>query len=201
MISFINEYTQKLNKVYASSAMNLIQTLAEALEEAWIKGNTIYLCGNGGSAGNANHLTNDLLYGAGIRRGSGLKVESLASNSSVITCFANDLGYENIFSEQLRVKANAEDILIALSGSGNSPNIVKALEMGNAKGMKTFAILGFSGGKCKEIAKFPIHFEINDMEVSEDLQCTVLHICKQWLNRARSEFNREPLSSEIKIPV
>ncbi len=185
MRELIREYTQKIHQALTSSAMDRIQALAWALEDAWEKGKAVYLCGNGGSAGNATHLCNDLLYGAGLRKGTGLRVESLSSNESVITCIANDRGYENIYSEQLRVKANSGDILIALSGSGNSPNIIKALEMGNEKGMKTFAILGFSGGKCKEIAQFPIHFEMNDMEVSEDLQNIVGHICKQWLNRTR----------------
>jgi hypothetical protein len=79
------------------------------------------------------------------------------------------------------VKGNHDDILIVLSGSGNSLNVVKALEMGNSLGMKTFAILGFTGGMCKAIAKYPIHFEIDDMQISEDLQLIVGHMCMQWL--------------------
>ncbi len=181
MIALINEYTKKLNRAFTPSTMHCILTLAEALEYAWINKNNIYICGNGGSASNAAHLANDFLYGAGIKKGIGLKVEALSANHAVITCLANDIGYENIFSEQLRVKANQGDILLVLSGSGNSLNIVKALEVGTSKGMKTFAILGFSGGKCKELVQFPIHFEIDDMEVVEDLQLTVGHICKQWL--------------------
>ena len=72
--------------------------------------------------------------------------------------------------------------MIALSGSGNSPNIIKALEMANQLNMKTFAILGFTGGRCKEIAQHSIHFEIDDMQIAEDLQLIVGHICMQWLN-------------------
>src|SRR5262249_2820552 len=97
-------------------------------------------------------------------------------------CLANDVGYDQIFAEQLKVKANAGDILIALSGSGNSENVVRALEVGNKKGMRTFAILGFSGGRCKTIAQHPIHFAIDDMQVAEDLQLVVGHICMQWLH-------------------
>ena len=94
---------------------------------------------------------------------------------------ANDLGYDQIYAEQLKVKAQPGDVLIALSGSGNSLNIIKALEAGNAIGMKTFAILGYSGGRCKDIAQYPIHFEIDDMQIAEDLQLIVGHICMQWL--------------------
>jgi D-sedoheptulose 7-phosphate isomerase len=161
--------------------MHEIQTLGDALREAWWQGRNIYLCGNGGSAGNAVHLANDLLYGAGLKEGGGLRVEALSANVAVLTCLANDIGYDQIFSEQIRVKANSGDVLIALSVSGNSPNIVKAIETGNVIGMKTFAILGYSGGRCKEIAQWPIHFEIDDMQIAEDLQLIVGQICMQGL--------------------
>ena len=72
-------------------------------------------------------------------------------------------------------------MLIVLSGSGNSQNVVKALEVGNDIGMRTFAILGYSGGKCKKLAQYPIHFEIEDMQIAEDLQLIVGHMCMQWL--------------------
>jgi D-sedoheptulose 7-phosphate isomerase len=116
-----------------------------------------------------------------VNRGIGLRIEALPANAAVLTCLANDIGYENIFSEQLRVKANAGDVLVVFSGSGNSPNVVNALEMGNAKGMKTFAVLGYSGGKCKDLAQVPLHFEIDDMQVAEDLQLIIGHMIMQWL--------------------
>ena len=80
------------------------------------------------------------------------------------------------------MKADAGDLLLVLSGSGNSPNIVRALEIGNEIGLKTFAILGYSGGRCAELAQIPIHFPIDDMQISEDLQLVVGHMCMQWLN-------------------
>jgi D-sedoheptulose 7-phosphate isomerase len=162
-------------------AMDGVPLLGEALRRCWSEGRTVYLCGNGGSAGNAIHLANDLLYGAGVGHGVGLKVEALSANPAVLTCLANDLGYEHIYSEQLRVKAEAGDVLIVLSGSGNSPNVVKALEIAADKDMTTFAILGYSGGACKALAQHPIHFPIDDMQIAEDLQLVVGHICMQWL--------------------
>lgn len=181
MSSLISGYVNRLTGALASEAMKQVPALGNALREAWQAGRCVYLCGNGGSAGNAIHLANDLLYGAGVRHGAGLRVEALSANAAVLTCLANDLGYDEIYSEQIRVKANPEDVLIVLSGSGNSPNVVKALEAGNAVGMKTFAILAFTGGKCKAIARYPIHFAIDDMQVAEDLQLVVGHICMQWL--------------------
>jgi D-sedoheptulose 7-phosphate isomerase len=181
MRELIGRYRQAFNAALELEAMDGVPALAEALRAAWAGGRTVYLCGNGGSAGNANHLANDFLYGAGVTNGGGLKVESLSANPSVLTCLANDIGYENVYAEQLRVKAEPGDVLIVLSGSGNSPNVVKALETGAAKGMATFAILGFTGGRCKALAQHPIHFPVDDMQIAEDLQMVVGHLCMQWL--------------------
>jgi len=154
---------------------NLIQ-LSESLVDCLNRKGKVFICGNGGSASNAMHLENDFIYK------NGLRAEALTANSSVLTCLANDVGYGDIFSDQLTVKADKDDILIVLSGSGNSSNIIKALEVGNKIGMQTFAIVGFSGGRSKEIAKYPIHFEIDDMQIAEDLQLIIGHICTQWLS-------------------
>jgi len=180
-------YINKLTEALHNKCMKKVPQLVEALREAWRNRRSIYLCGNGGSAGNAIHLANDLLYGAGINEGIGLRVEALSANPAVITCLANDIGYENIYAEQLRVKAQKDDILIVLSGSGNSENIVRAIEAGNKIGMRTFAILGFSGGKSKELAQIPIHFEVDDMQIAEDLQLIVGHICMQELHHQGRE--------------
>jgi D-sedoheptulose 7-phosphate isomerase len=181
MQEHIRTYAQKLSFALNMSAIEKVAELGQALREVWKTGKTVYLCGNGGSAGNANHLANDLFYGAGLNNGGGLKVEALSANPTVLTCLANDIGYEEIYAEQIRVKASPGDVLIVFSGSGNSPNVVRALEMGNVKGMTTFAILAFTGGRCKKIAQHPIHFEIDDMQVAEDLQLIIGHMCMQWL--------------------
>ena len=181
MLRHLETYKKNLDGALGMAAMSELPKLGEALRDAWRLGHTVYLCGNGGSAGNAIHLANDFLYGAGLRNGGGLRVEALSANPAILTCLANDVGYDQIYAEQLKVKANAGDVLIVLSGSGNSANVVSALEVGNAKRMRTFAILGFSGGRCKTIAQHPIHFAIDDMQVAEDLQLIVGHICMQWL--------------------
>jgi D-sedoheptulose 7-phosphate isomerase len=181
MRPLIDGYARRLAEALASPAMAAIPELGEALRSCWADRRTVYLCGNGGSAGNAIHIANDLLYGAGVGHDGGLKVEALSANAAVLTCLANDLGYENIYAEQLRVKADPGDLLIVLSGSGNSANVVRALEVGAERGMHTFAILGFSGGRCKALAGHAIHFDVDDMQIAEDLQLIVGHICMQWL--------------------
>lgn len=180
MLRHISDYTSRLAAALTLPAMAEIQPLGEALREAWTLGHRVYLCGNGGSAANALHIANDLLSAPGMRS-SGLSVEALNANPAVLTSLANDLGYEHVYAEQLQVKARSGDILVVLSGSGNSPNVVRALEAGNARGMKTFAILGFSGGRCKDIAQHAIHFDVDDMQIAEDLQLVVGHMCMQWL--------------------
>ena len=179
--SHIAGYVERLSQALRMEAMVEIEILGQALRSAWVSGHTIYLCGNGGSAGNAIYLANDFLYGAGVSAGAGLRVEALSANPAVLTCLANDVGYESVYAEQLRVKAVASDVLIVLSGSGNSANVINALEVGNARGMKTFAILGYDGGGCKQVAQHAIYFAIDDMQIAEDLQLIVGHICMQWL--------------------
>jgi D-sedoheptulose 7-phosphate isomerase len=181
MHQHVRTYAENLAKALTLDGMNDVPALGEALREAWRNKQNIFICGNGGSAGNAIHIANDFIFGAGMKNGVGMRIEALSANAAVLTCLANDIGYENIYSEQVRVKGDPGDVLIVLSGSGNSPNVVKALEMGNAKGLKTFAILGFSGGRCKEVAQHAIHFATDDMQIAEDLQLIVGHMCMQWL--------------------
>ena len=124
-IESIDSYLGRMQE--AASQMQesmVVQMLAESLNDTWSTGKSIYICGNGGSAGNAIHLANDLIYGAGMASGRGLRAEALSANSAVITCLANDTGYENIYSEQLKAKGSEGDVLIALSGSGNSSRVI-----------------------------------------------------------------------------
>ena len=107
----------------------------------------------------------------------------MSANSSVITCLANDISFDYIFSEQIRVKGTKNDILIPLSGSGNSKNIILAIKMAQRKNMSVFPILGYDGGKCKKISKNYIHVPIKDMQISEDIQLIVGHICMQKLSK------------------
>ncbi len=179
----IKDYLLKLNKVSKSKEFFKVKYLAKDVLNTKKNKKKIYICGNGGSAANAMHIANDLIYGAGISSGKGFDIEALTSNSSVLTCLANDIGYENIFSEQLRVKAKKGDILIVMSGSGNSKNILNALKFSNKIGMKSFAILGYSGGKAKKLANVPIHINVNDMQISEDTQLIIGHLLMKLLNQ------------------
>jgi len=186
---FFESYSKKLQTVLEKSDWSEIEELASDMQKCWKDGRRVFLCGNGGSAGNAIHLANDFLYGIAKQTGGGLRVLALSDNPSIITCLANDLSYDHIFSEQLAVQAEKGDLLIALSGSGNSPNIILAIEQAKKMQVKSFAILGFLGGKCKALVDVPIHFPIDDMQISEDLQLIVGHMLMQWLYINRPQKN------------
>lgn len=118
-------YASRLSGILQGYDWRPVAGLARAMTRIWEEGNQLFLCGNGGSAGNAIHLANDFLYGVGGGEKPGLKVEALSANSAVITCLANDVGYEWIFAEQLKAKGTANDILLILSGKNCSGGVIR----------------------------------------------------------------------------
>jgi D-sedoheptulose 7-phosphate isomerase len=178
---FCVDYARKLGDVLASSDWSGVVQLGQEMRDCWAAGQQVFFCGNGGSAGNAIHLANDFLYGIAKRTGGGMKVQALSANPAVITCLANDVGYDHIYSEQLAVLGQSGDLLIVLSGSGNSPNILRVLEQAKTMSVKSCAILGYTGGRCKSLADLAIHFPVDDMQVAEDMQLVVGHMLMKWL--------------------
>lgn len=179
-------YLDKLSNSFNDENIDIINSLYLDLHKVWKKNRQVFICGNGGSAANAIHIANDLIFGAGYcgegPKINGLRVEALTANNAVITCLANDIGYEEIFSTQIKTKGNKGDLLIVLSGSGNSRNILKTIQTAKEMEIKSYAILGYDGGICKKEADEVIHFKINDMQISEDCQLIVGHIIMQKLN-------------------
>ena len=184
------DYVNRLIAAAESAPLAEIERLAAALIDCWRGDRQFFIFGNGGSAGNAVHLANDFLYGVSQITGHGLRVHALSANTAVISCLANDQGYENIFANQLEVLAQPGDVALALTGSGNSPNILRALELCKASGVTSFAVLGYSGGQAKDLADVPIHVAINDMQISEDLQLIIGHMLMQWLYEHRDEIKQ-----------
>lgn len=179
--ALFGDYASRLQDLLGRTDWSGVAQLGHAMRECWAHGRQVFFCGNGGSAGNAIHLANDYLYGIAKCTGGGMRVSSLSANAAVITCLANDVGYDRIYSEQLAVQAQAGDLLIVLSGSGNSPNILRVLEQAKAMGVTSSAILGYSGGKAKAMADLPLHFDVDDMQIAEDMQLIVGHMVMQWL--------------------
>ena len=182
-IDFHQSYCRKMNQAVQQINLEKLCVLSDCLWDALQSKRQVFLCGNGGSAANAIHIANDFIYGIGKRSDAAMKVHALTANQSILTCLANDISYADIFSYQIEVLGQRNDILIALSGSGNSPNIIKVIETAKNIGMHTFAILGYDGGRCLAIAEESIHVPINDMQISEDLQLVVGHMIMQWLRQ------------------
>ena len=185
---FFSDYAKSLAAVLAVADWANVLKLSEMMLQARNSGGRIFLCGNGGSAANAVHIANDLVYAVAERTGAGIDAISLSANTAVLTCLGNDVGYEKIYSEQLAVSGRAGDVLIVLSGSGNSQNVINAIHAAQKRDMRTVAILGFDGGLCKQIVELPIHFNINDMQIVEDLQLTVGHMVMKWLKKEIAEL-------------
>lgn len=190
------EYVSRLHSVLAQNDWSHVEQLALDLCECWERNGQVFLCGNGGSAANAIHLANDYLYGIANCTGKGMRVQALSANPAVITCLANDVSYEQIYAEQLAVLGQPGDLLIVFSGSGNSPNIQAVLRQAKKMEVKSYAVLGYSGGVCKTLADVPIHFAIDDMQISEDLQLIVGHMLMQWLYHNQPEQKAESSYAE-----
>lgn len=175
-------YIRNLKQQLDALPLEQVEKWAQDFKSAWSDGRQLFICGNGGSAGNAIHLANDFLYGISPDNPPAMRVTALTANSSILTCLGNDVGYDSIFSEQLKTLGQKGDSLLVFSGSGNSPNVVEAIKTAKILGIVSYAIVGFSGGNCKQLADHCIHVELNDMQISEDFQCIVGHMIMQWLH-------------------
>ena len=154
-----------------------IEAFAQLIEDAYHAGKFVFIIGNGGSGANASHLCEDLCKCTlrDFENQKRLRVLSLTDNTAGIMAWANDEGYERIFVEQLKNLASPGDVLLAISGSGNSPNILRAVEWANHNGMTTLGITGFGGGKLKSLAHLNFHAGIDDMGIAETLHVVAFH--------------------------
>lgn len=165
--------TARINEIENDNIKNII----ELLESTHGKGR-IFVIGNGGSASTASHMVNDLGIGLKRRGIRNFDIESLADNNAVITAISNDMGYENSFYLQLKNKIKKEDLLIAISCSGNSPNIIKAVEYANLLNVSVIGLTGFDGGKLKSLVDESFHIETKKGEygIVEDMHLIFNHI-------------------------
>ena len=175
---FVETYLSKLKLILDNIDPNDISRIINALEKTIDNKSKIYIMGNGGSSATASHMASDL--GAGLRRRDiiNFDVVSLGDNSSVITAIANDIGYENIFYMQLKGLINPDDVIIAISCSGNSPNIIKATDYAKNIGCEIIGVTGFDGSKLKKMSSISFHIdtEKNQYGLVEDAHMILDHI-------------------------
>jgi D-sedoheptulose 7-phosphate isomerase len=177
IINYLKNAQEAIKKIDTKDVSKLSQILLEARN----KEKNIFVFGNGGSAATASHIAGDFLKGISYQLDKRFKIICLNDNIPAMMAISNDLDYSEVFIEQLKAFLNKEDVVIGISGSGNSANVVKALEYANEKQAITIAVCGFNGGKIKQIASHSIHIKINDMEIVEDIHMMVFHAIKQDL--------------------
>ena len=149
--------------------------------EVYKKDGTFYFFGNGGSGATASHICGDFIKGVSYGLDKRFKCICLNDNMSSMMAISNDISYDDIFIEPLRNFMKKGDLVIGISGSGNSNNVVKAIEFAKIKGVKTLAFCGFRGGKIKELADYCFHAEVMDMEVTEDVHLIAFHMIKMYI--------------------
>lgn len=175
-LDYLKSYKEKslgvMERISEKEVAQLITLLADAREAS----RQIFLCGNGGSASTASHLANDLGKGASWNREDRFRVLALTDNVSWITALANDTDYSQIFVEQLKNYAKPDDLLIAFSGSGNSPNVLEVVKWANENSVVTVGITGRPGGKLGETARYPIFVESSHMGHIEEGHFLIQHL-------------------------
>lgn len=175
------DYLERCSEVFRTLDPKQIEGLADDLFASWQKQKFVFVCGNGGSGSNASHLAADAGKNT-LRRedftndkARRLKIWSLTDNTPNILAWGNDEGFDRVFVEQLKNVASEGDVLVAISGSGNSPNILKAVEWSNAHGLTTWGITGYEGGQLRKLAKKSLHVPLHDMGMVESVHLVVFH--------------------------
>jgi len=184
-LPFLERVAAELLRIDAAE----VTALADAVYEAYERGRFVFVCGNGGSGSNASHFCEDVGKGT-LRRADydddnkkRVRILSLTDNTPYILAWGNDEGFERVFIEQLKNLAGPGDLLVAISGSGNSPNILRAVEWANRNGLDTFGCTGFGGGKLRTLAKQGLHVPLDDMGIVETIHLAAFHWVVDDLHR------------------
>jgi len=174
--SKIEAYIKKETEVLRSLDVSAINAVMTAILDAYNAGSSIYIFGNGGSASTASHFQNDFNKGISEHLEKKFNFICLNDNVPTVMAIANDSGYEYIFEHQLEGKLKQNDLVIAISGSGNSENVIRAIEYARKQGVKTVGITGYDGGKLAKLVDVSFNVPINDMQITEDVHMILDHL-------------------------
>jgi D-sedoheptulose 7-phosphate isomerase len=180
---FVANYLTKLKESLDSLPIDQIEGVARILWQAYGNDRQVFIMGNGGSAATATHFVCDLAKGTAVPGKKRFRVVGLNDNMSLVTAWANDDGYENVFKEQLENLVQKGDVVVAISGSGNSPNVLKVVEYANACGAITVGLTGFKGGRLKALAQECIVVPSDNMERIEDTHLILGHLIRLYLKQ------------------
>ena len=179
--AFARDYYNRLAEAAQQVDMNVIGELAEDLDAAIKADKGIFICGNGGSAAVANHTLCDMIKCVSSDTKLTPRMHSLSVNTELLSALANDIGYDSVFSYQLDMFARPGDMLITVSSSGNSPNVVNAIEKAKEIGMKSYAFTGFAGGTSSQTADRSLHVPGHNYGLAEDIHMSAIHIVAQYI--------------------
>lgn len=186
----VKDYFAGLKKCLDEISIKKVIQIAEIVYEAYEKDKQIFIMGNGGSASTASHFACDINKGVSYGLKKRFKVICLNNNIPTMLAYANDISYEDIFVEQMKNFFSRDDLVIGISGSGNSRNVLKAIQFANENGGKTIGLTGFDGGKLAEMAQFSLIIPVNDMQQVEDFHLIVTHILmKIFYKKLRNQVN------------
>lgn len=174
--SEIAQYIEMEKRVLDSLPVEDINRVMNVLEQARMERKRIFICGNGGSASTASHLECDFNKGISYEQELKYDIECLSDNVPMMMAIANDIGYDDIFVVPLKNKLKKGDVVIGISGSGNSENVLRAFRYANDTGAETVAFTGYSGGKLKQLAKHNIHVAVDNMQITEDIHLVLNHM-------------------------
>ncbi|MEX2526806.1 MAG: SIS domain-containing protein [Gemmatimonadota bacterium] len=192
---YLRAYGEELQRALTSVDPDALNRAAHLLESTARSRGLILVCGNGGSAALAEHFVCDLLKGSATSTELRPRCLSLSSGIPLLTATANDLGYEEVFSLQIRTMAEAGGVLVAISSGGNSENIVRAVETAHGEGMQTIGLTGFSGGRVAPMASVSVHVSSENYGVVEDTHQSILHTFAQFIRHRAIPAER--LSSTV----
>jgi len=184
---YAGAYFERLKAAAQSVDANKLEAACALLSGVYENGGVLYVCGNGGSASISNHLACDHLKGAQTDTNLKPRVVSLASNMEMITAIANDISYDDIFVYQLKTLADKGDVLLSVSSSGDSENVVRAVTWAKDNGVKVISFTGFDGGRTAALADVNLHVDGDNYGVVEDLHQSLMHILAQFIRLARMD--------------
>jgi D-sedoheptulose 7-phosphate isomerase len=179
---FFRNYLTELSDILTTLNVKEFEYLINELTSAYERGANIFICGNGGSAATAAHFACDINKGVSFGKDKRFKIICLSDNIPTVMAYANDVSYNDIFVEQLKNFMNTGDLIIGVSGSGNSENILKAIIYANEHGGRTFGVCGYKGGRLKDTAMKSLVINSNDMQKVEDIHLIIFHCAMQWFN-------------------
>ena len=180
-MEFVEDYYQQYIRVLNSFDKSSLEPVLDTFLDVRDKGGTLWVAGNGGSAAIGDHTVCDVTKGTHTEGQPTIKSISLSSNTAMLTALGNDLDYEQVFSQQLKYYLGKNDALLLVSSSGNSPNVVKACEYANSRGVPTIAFVGFKGGKLLQIAKHCVWIPIENYGMAEDAHQSLMHVTTQYI--------------------